>query len=103
MLIDAPPLLAVTDAAILSTVTDGAIVVVGVGIVKRDQLERALENLERVDGKILGLVANRLPSKGPDAYYYNYEIYRSQAPTEAPRKRSWARSRGSTQQPHAED
>lgn len=79
VLIDAPPLLAVTDAAVLSTRTDGVIVVVGAGVVQRDQLELALDRLERVDGKVLGLVANRLPAKGPDAYNYAYASYHSDA------------------------
>lgn len=83
VLVDAPPLLAVTDAAVLSTLTDGALVVVGAGVVRRDELERALAALERVDAKVLGLVANRLPSKGPDAYQYSYGDYRPGTRTEA--------------------
>ncbi|MFB9733386.1 polysaccharide biosynthesis tyrosine autokinase [Ornithinimicrobium kibberense] len=76
VLIDGPPLLAVTDGAILSTMTDGALVVVGANVVRRDELERALGTLERVGGKVLGLVANRLATKGPDAYQYSYGNYR---------------------------
>ncbi len=75
VLIDAPPLLPVTDAAVLSTIVDGALVVVGAGIVAKDQLRHALESLETVNGEVLGLVLNRVQSQdGPGAYgYYRYE------------------------------
>nr|WP_306254571.1 CpsD/CapB family tyrosine-protein kinase [Ornithinimicrobium cryptoxanthini] len=76
VVIDAPPVLAVTDAAVLSTLADGTIVVVGVGVVKRDTLSRAIAALERVDANVLGVVLNRLPVKGPDAYAYDYQSYR---------------------------
>lgn len=48
-------------------------------MVRRDELNRALGTLERVGGKVLGLVANRLPVKGPDAYHYAYASYQSDA------------------------
>lgn len=84
VILDGSPLMAVTDSAILSTVADGAIVVVGVGIVKRDELRRTLAGLDRVGAKVLGLVANRLPVKGPDAYRpgqgaYYYQSAEAQA------------------------
>lgn len=59
----------------LSTLADGVVVVVGVGLVRREQLERALGSLERVDADVLGLVLNRLPGKGPDAYGDSYQSY----------------------------
>ena len=74
VLIDAPPLLPVTDAAVLSTLTDGAILVTGSGLVTRDQLDHALENLENVNGKLLGIVLNRVPKSRTGGYYdYRYE------------------------------
>lgn len=91
VIIDSPPLLAVTDAAILSTQADGVIVVVGSKLVRRDQLDRALGNLQKVDADVLGIVMNRLPIKGPDAYSYAYESYRSDAALEAQGKRAKSR------------
>lgn len=91
VIIDSPPLLAVTDAAILSTQADGVIVVVGTKLVRRDQLDRALGNLQKVDAELLGLVLNRLPVKGPDAYSYAYESYQSDAALEAQGKRAKSR------------
>jgi polysaccharide biosynthesis transport protein len=70
VIIDTPPLLPVTDAALLSTICDGVLVVVGAGIVRRDQLDTALQSLTRIGATVLGIVLNRLPAKGRDSYYY---------------------------------
>ena len=83
VIIDAPPLLPVTDAAVLSTIAGGTVVVVGVGLVDRDHLSRSLQSLDAVKGRVLGLVLNMMPTKGAEAYYY----YQGYAP-ESPRKRA---------------
>lgn len=75
VLVDAPPLLPVTDAAILSRGTAGALVVVGSGLINQDQLAGALENLSTVDARVLGVVLNMVPSKGPDSRYGYYGSY----------------------------
>ncbi len=71
VIIDSPPLLPVTDAAVLSKLTGGAVMVVGAGRANRDQVEKALESLGTLGARILGVVMNRLPGKGPDAYAYS--------------------------------
>lgn len=76
VLIDAPPLLPVTDAAVLASITDGAIVVVGAGVVRTEQLARTLERMDQAQGQVLGLIVNRLPSTGMDAYYEYAAQYR---------------------------
>ncbi|PNI07368.1 lipopolysaccharide biosynthesis protein [Arthrobacter sp. AFG7.2] len=78
VLIDAPPLLPVTDAAILSRAADGAIVVIRTGRTSQEQLAQSLGNLEKVNGRILGAVLNYLPTRGTDAYSY-YGTYTSAA------------------------
>lgn len=75
VIIDAPPLLPVTDAAVVSRLTDGAIVVVGAGLINREDVTRALESLETVDAKVLGIVMNRVPTKGASGYRYYGERY----------------------------
>ncbi|KIS26205.1 lipopolysaccharide biosynthesis protein [Arthrobacter sp. SPG23] len=76
VLIDAPPLLPVTDAAVLSRVADGAIVVIRTGRTTQEQLAQSLGNLEKVKGRILGAVLNYVPTKGTDAHSY-YGTYAS--------------------------
>jgi capsular exopolysaccharide synthesis family protein len=75
VLIDAPPLLPVTDAAVLSTVADGVVLIVGAGTTTREQLHKSLQSLEQVKGRLLGLVLNKLPRKGPDSYSYYRDGY----------------------------
>jgi capsular exopolysaccharide synthesis family protein len=89
VIIDAPPLLPVTDAAVLSTITGGVVVVVGCDIVHKEQLNRGLESLRAVNGNVLGLVVNRIPTKGADAesYYYS-EGYAPQAPERTRKERA---------------
>lgn len=72
VIIDAPPLLPVTDAAVLAQHVGGVLLVVGAQKVKTNDLEKALGTLELVKASILGVVLNRLPVKGPDAYAYAY-------------------------------
>jgi capsular exopolysaccharide synthesis family protein len=73
VLIDAPPLLPVTDAAVLSTIVDGAIVVVGAGVAQREHVRRAIESLDAVNGSILGIILNRVRAKDGGAGYGTYE------------------------------
>jgi capsular exopolysaccharide synthesis family protein len=77
VIIDAPPLLPVTDAAVLCQHVGGVVVVVGSHRLRRHELEKALTTLEMVEANILGVVLNRLPVKGPDAYAYGYYSYSS--------------------------
>jgi len=73
VVIDTPPALAVADAAILSTMVDGVILVCDPNKTKRRDLRHAREAIEAVGGKILGLVVNRLNPRGGMYYYYgNY-------------------------------
>ena len=68
VIIDSPPLVPVTDAAVISRITAGAVIVAGRGKVNRDQFRRAIETLEAVDARVLGVVMNFLPAKRADAY-----------------------------------
>ena len=72
VLVDAPPLLPVTDAAVLSTICSGAVLVVRAGSTTREQATRAVEVLRGVDAQVYGAVLSMAPTKGPDAYAYEY-------------------------------
>ena len=60
---DAPPVLPVTDAGLLTAVADGALLVVRLGKTYKDQVELAVNNLERVNGHLLGSVLNGATKK----------------------------------------
>lgn len=72
VIIDAPPLLPVTDAAVLAQQVGGVALVVGSTRVKTQDLQKSLAALEMVDADLLGVVVNLLPPKGPDSYTYSY-------------------------------
>lgn len=72
VIIDAPPLLPVTDAAVLSQHVGGVVVVVGAQKIRHQDLEKSISSLSMVGSNVLGIVLNRLPAKGPDAYSYSY-------------------------------
>ena len=82
VLIDAPPLLPVTDAAVLSRAADGSIVVIRSGRTTQEQLAQSLGNLEKVKGRVLGSVLNYVPTRGTHAYSY-YGSYTSKAGSSA--------------------
>ncbi|WP_062071331.1 polysaccharide biosynthesis tyrosine autokinase [Demequina sediminicola] len=80
VLIDAPPLIPVTDAAILTARTDGALVVVRAGRTTIDILDRALASIDKVRGRALGVILTGMARSGPDSKYYGYS-YEYDAPT----------------------
>lgn len=71
VIFDSPPLLPVTDAAILSTYVDGVVLVVDARRTRRDAARRAREALERAGARMLGVVVNRL-RVGEEALYAPY-------------------------------
>lgn len=75
IILDAPPLLPVTDAALLAAQSDGALVVVRHGHTNRDQLALSVERLRAVDARPLGVVMNMVPVRrrgGSYGYGYGY-------------------------------
>jgi capsular exopolysaccharide synthesis family protein len=74
VLIDSPPVLPVTDAAILSRYADGTLVIAAAGQTRRGDLHRAAEKLNRVGATILGIVLNKV-SRRSDYGYYGYQPY----------------------------
>mgnify|MGYP000947234383 CR=1 FL=1 len=75
--LDAPPVISVTDASIISTYVDGTILVARSGKVERDALKRAKELLDKVNANIIGVVLNYL-DKQSGGYYYDYSYYYSE-------------------------
>ena len=72
VLIDTPPIIAVTDAAIIAQEVDGVILVLASGEVNKEYAQRAKEQLDKVGAKILGAVLNKVDLKTSEYYYYYY-------------------------------
>jgi capsular exopolysaccharide synthesis family protein len=70
VLIDAPPVLPVTDAAVLGRLTAGTLLVAAANIVKEQELQAAVRALVTAGITPLGIVATMLPTRGPDAQVY---------------------------------
>ncbi|MCT1435503.1 polysaccharide biosynthesis tyrosine autokinase [Dietzia maris] len=79
VIIDSPPLLPVTDGALLARATDGALLVARTYRTTRDQFAQSIDNLRKADAKVLGVVtvANK-PAKRGSSEYYNSYYYTSQ-------------------------
>ncbi|AYG04174.1 polysaccharide biosynthesis tyrosine autokinase [Gryllotalpicola protaetiae] len=94
VLYDAPPLLPVTDAAVLSKITTGSLVIVAAGRTHKSQLRSAVASIEQVGASVGGIVMTMVPTKGPDAYAYGrygYGYYgEEQADGRGKKKRSRA-------------
>lgn len=75
VIIDAPPLLPVTDAAVLTANADGALVVISAGKTLINQLDGALASLEQVNGHVLGVIFNKVTSSAMGGYYGYYGYY----------------------------
>jgi succinoglycan biosynthesis transport protein ExoP len=74
VVIDSPPIMAATDAVILSVQTDGVLLVVRSGETPKEAFTRTRDLLVSVKCHILGVVLNAVDSGAPD-YYYSYRYY----------------------------
>jgi capsular exopolysaccharide synthesis family protein len=86
ILIDSPPVLPVTDAAILSQYADATLILAAAAQTRRADLHRAVEKLDQVGAKILGTVLNKV-SRQTGTYYgytYSYKAYRPGAHASMP-------------------
>lgn len=78
VIVDSAPLLAVTDAAVLATNADGALLMTRFGETKREQLVHAVRSLRDAGAHVLGAVFTLVPTSGPgyyQSYRYNYSYY----------------------------
>lgn len=74
VVIDSPPIMAATDAVILSALTDGVLLVVRSGETPKEAFTRTRDLLVGVKCRLLGVVLNAVDSSAPD-YYYSYRYY----------------------------
>ena len=74
IVIDSPPIMAATDAVILSVLVDGVLLVVRSGETPKEAFTRTRDLLTGVKCRMLGVVLNAVDASSPD-YYYSYRYY----------------------------
>lgn len=77
VLLDAPPVLAVTDAQVLSKVSDGVLLLSSYGSTEKKALVKSKEQLDKVGAKLLGVILNKVKDNKDSYYGKYYEYYES--------------------------
>ncbi len=72
VLVDAPPVLAASDAIAMAPMMDGVILVASHGIANREEARRTVELLSKVETRVLGVVINNVSPGGRYGYHYSY-------------------------------
>ena len=75
VLVDAPPILPVTDAAVISGFTSGTLLVASAGNTTRQDLKHAINSLKTVEGRLLGVIVNKVSTKSSDISGYTSYKY----------------------------
>lgn len=76
IIFDAPPILAVTDAAVIGHHSGGALMVVAAGMTKKSELTGAISALDQAGVNVRGIVVTRMPQKDAAGYGYGTHLYR---------------------------
>jgi non-specific protein-tyrosine kinase len=108
VLFDSPPVLAVTDAAVLARLMDGVLLVVESAKTREDAARRAAQELAKVNARVLGVVVNRISARLAGSNYYYYDYYRPDSDGDDDgssdgrrRKRVWSRPAKTSTAPEA--
>jgi len=75
LIFDTPPLVAVTDALILTNQVDGVLLVASAGKTELDVIDKAREMVHRVGGNIIGVLLNNFDASATYGTYYRYYRY----------------------------
>ncbi len=96
VIIDAPPLLPVTDALVLAPMTDGVVLVIDYGGTRIGEALQGKTQLDQSGARVLGVVMNKIPAgrRGYSYYYRHYYTYEGEGETK--RRRFISRKRGSS-------
>ncbi|MGH2537181.1 MAG: polysaccharide biosynthesis tyrosine autokinase [Candidatus Promineifilaceae bacterium] len=95
VIVDSPPVLAVTDAAVLSRRVDGVVLIVDVATTRRGQLKQAVEHLRAGNARLLGAVLNKLDPRAQVGYgYYGTQNTYYQEPLEGEQAGQAANGKG---------
>jgi non-specific protein-tyrosine kinase len=99
VIIDAPPLLPVTDALVLSPLTDGVLLVVDYGGTRIGEAVQGRTQLDQSGARILGVVMNKIPTGRRGYSYYYRRYYMDEGEGDTKRRRSIRGGRGSAGAP----
>lgn len=89
ILIDAPPILSVTDGVVLNRIVDGVVLVVASEDTHKDVIGKTIALLKKIDANLLGVLISKMDFKRNGHYgYYNYGYsYGQEKPSKNPFKR----------------
>jgi succinoglycan biosynthesis transport protein ExoP len=100
VIIDAPPLLAVTDALVMSSLTDGVLLIVDAGGTRIGEAVQGKTQLDQAGARVLGVVMNKIPvGRRGYSYYYYYDRYYSAEGNGSGRRRWSKKDADSTARP----
>lgn len=88
VILDTPPVLPFTDAAVAATLSDGVVLIVRHGKTKRSMFSQAVDNLHSVDVRILGTILNFSPRKNSDSRSSYSGDYYEETSSRASRRRN---------------
>ncbi len=77
VILDSPPVIAVTDSEIISSIVDGTVLVVSAGNTEMELMEKALELLKHERSSLIGVVLNNFTYRSGYGSYYKYYYYYS--------------------------
>ncbi len=86
LIFDSPPVTSVADACTLASFLDGVVLVLQTGLMNRDVIQQAKQQLENVKANIYGVVLNQIDLKR-EGYYYRYYSYYGYGEKGKPNKR----------------
>lgn len=99
ILIDSPPITAVTDAVLLSQATDSVLLVIRAGSTPKPVIQNGIEQLKNVNAHIMGAILNVIKT-GRDSYYY-YQYYYYYYGDDRDKKKSGARAKKRSKGPYS--
>jgi succinoglycan biosynthesis transport protein ExoP len=94
VVVDSPPVLPVTDAAVLAQGVDGVLLVIDVGETRRRAAQQAVEEIRQVGGKLIGVMLNKVPTHRRGYYYYYHYNYYSDGSKKKKKRRRHRRQKG---------
>ncbi|HMO63629.1 MAG TPA: polysaccharide biosynthesis tyrosine autokinase [Verrucomicrobiota bacterium] len=78
VILDCPPVSAVSDPLVISAKSDGVVFVTKFNKIRREHARRSVQRIQDAGIQILGVVINDIDFEGKDSYYYSYYYYQNQ-------------------------